>query len=119
MLLRVVLALGALLTLAWPASAQNFNQAIVFGDSSVDSGAYRGLASPGGNAGYNALWPTAVATGAGKPTSSPGLMNSEALAAFFGLTATPATQPSIPGVLGGTDYATSGARSPRRSSPKS
>ena len=93
-----------------PAAAQNFNQAIVFGDSSVDSGAYKGLVSPGGGAAFNALWASAVAAGAGKPTSSPGLMNSEALAAFFGLTANPATQPGIPGA-GGTNYATSGARS--------
>jgi outer membrane lipase/esterase len=101
-----------------PALAQNFNQAIIFGDSSVDSGAYRRLASPGGGAAYNALWPAAVAAGAGKPTSSPGLMNSEALAAFFGLTAAPATQPGIPGE-GGTNYATSGARSDQVNGPGS
>ena len=104
------LAFVAVAVSANAASAQNFNQAIVFGDSSVDSGAYRGLASPGGGAAYNALWAAAVAAGAGKPTSSPGLMNSEALAALFGLTAAPATQPGIPGE-GGTNFATSGARS--------
>jgi outer membrane lipase/esterase len=101
-----------------PVSAQNFNQVIVFGDSSVDSGAYRGLASPGGGAAFNALWAAAVAAQAGKPTSSPGLMNSEALAAFFGLTANPATQPGIPGE-GGTNYATSGARSDLTNGPGS
>ena len=119
MSVRALVFVGAMLALAWPASAQNFNQAIVFGDSSVDSGAYKGLASPGGGAAYNALWPTGVANGAGKPTSSPGLMNSEALAAFFGLTATPATQPGIPGQPGGTDYATSGARSDLVNTPGS
>jgi hypothetical protein len=58
----------AIAALSGPASAQNFNQAIIFGDSSVDSGAYRGLASPGGGAALNALWASAVAAGAGKPT---------------------------------------------------
>jgi len=91
---------------AGAASAQNFNQAIVFGDSSVDSGFYKNvLPDPGGGANFNTLWAGAVAAGAGKPTSSPGLMNSEALAAYFGLTALPSNQP------GGTNYATSGARS--------
>ena len=46
-------------------------------------------------------------------------MNSEALAAFFGLIATPATQPGIPGQPGGTDYATSGARSDLVNTPGS
>jgi outer membrane lipase/esterase len=49
------------------------------------------------------MWAAAVAAGAGKPTSSPGLMSSEALAAAFGLSAVPADQ-------GGTNYATSGAK---------
>ena len=111
----LAVALGASLS---PVVAQNFNQVVVFGDSSVDSGAYRGLASPGGGAAYNALWAVAVAAGAGKPTSSPGLMNSEALAAFFGLTAKPATQPGIPGE-GGTNFATSGARADLANGPGS
>jgi outer membrane lipase/esterase len=87
------------------ADAQSFNQFVGFGDSSIDSGFYRALPSPGaGSALFNNLWPTAVAHGAGKPTSSPGLMNSEALAAMFGLTVIPSNQP------GGTNYATSGAK---------
>jgi outer membrane lipase/esterase len=110
MLRRLGILAAALAASVASGSAQDFNQAIVFGDSSVDSGAYRGLASPGGGAAYNALWAAAVAANAGKPTSSPGLMNSEVLAAYFGLTAAPATQPGIPGE-GGTNYATSGARS--------
>ena len=115
-LLRATLV-AAIVTVG-PASAQNFNQAIIFGDSSVDAGAYKGLASPGGGAAYNALWPAAVAAGAGKPTNSPSLMNSEALAAMFGLTAAPATQPGIPGE-GGTNYATSGARADLVNGPAS
>jgi outer membrane lipase/esterase len=114
-----LLLAGSLLVLAAPASAQNFNQAIVFGDSTVDSGAYKGLASPGGGKNFNDLWLDAVAAGAGKPTTSPGLMNSEALAAMFGLTAKPASQPGIPGEAGGTNYATSGARSDLVNTPGS
>jgi outer membrane lipase/esterase len=86
------------------AQAQSFNQFVGFGDSTIDSGFYKALPSPGGGVTFNALWPSAVANGAGKPTSSPGPMNSEALAALFGLTAIPSNQP------GGTNYATSGAK---------
>ncbi len=35
------------------ASAQSFTQALVFGDSSVDSGFYKVLGSPGGRVGLN------------------------------------------------------------------
>ena len=86
------------------ADAQSFNQFVGFGDSTIDSGFYRALPFPAPARAVNNLWPTAVAHGAGKPTSSPGLMNSEALAAMFGLTAIPSNQP------GGTNYATSGAK---------
>ena len=82
---------------------QAFNQAIVFGDSTVDSGYFKVLKNPGGGAAYNALWPAAVNAGAGAPTNSPGPMNSQVLAAYFGLTANPANQ-------GGTNFATSGAK---------
>ena len=85
------------------AASQTFNQFVGFGDSTIDSGAYRSLPSPGGGATFDALWPSAVANGAGKPTSSPGLMSSEALAAAFGLAAVPSDQ-------GGSNYATSGAK---------
>jgi outer membrane lipase/esterase len=90
------------------ASAQSFTQAIVFGDSSVDAGFYKALPNPGtgGPQGalYNSLWAAAVAAGAGAPTTNPGLMNSQILASYFGLTANPANQP------GGTNFATSGAK---------
>jgi phospholipase/lecithinase/hemolysin len=102
----LTLFFGFFVVLLDPASsqAQLFNQVIVFGDSNVDSGFYRALPNPGGSATYNADWPTGVAHGAGAPTSRPGMMNSELLAAYFGLTAIPANQP------GGTNYATSGAK---------
>ena len=99
----LILALSSALV-ASPVGAQSFNQAIIFGDSSVDSGYYRAFPDPGGGATYNSYWASAVAAGAGAPTTAPGLMNSQFLASYFGLTANPANQP------GGTNYATSGAK---------
>src|SRR4051794_14369872 len=85
--------------------AQSFNQAIIFGDSTVDSGFYKVLGNPGGGAAFNTAFANAIAAGGtGAPTSAGGLMNSEILAAFFGLSANPANQP------GGTNFATSGAK---------
>jgi outer membrane lipase/esterase len=99
----VLIVAGVMVFANAPAAAQSFNQFVGFGDSTIDSGAYRSLASPGGGLNFNAMWAAAVAAGAGKPTSSPGLMSSEALAAAFGLSAVPSDQ-------GGTNYATSGAK---------
>lgn len=102
---RCMSAIGAAaLTVATSCAAAGLSQLIVFGDSSVDAGYYRALANPGAGATYNAYWPAAVANGAGAPTSSPGLIYPQVLAARFGLTANPANQP------GGTNYATSGAK---------
>jgi outer membrane lipase/esterase len=95
--------LQALVLASSPAAAQNFNQFVGFGDSTIDSGSFRSLASPRGSANFNALWLNAVAAGAGKPTTSPGMMSSEALAAAFGLSAVPSDQ-------GGTNFATSGSK---------
>ena len=89
------------------ASAQSFTQALVFGDSTVDSGFYKVLGNPNGPATnkFNIAFAAAIAAGGtGAPTNSPGLMNSQVLAAYFGLTADPANQP------GGTNFATSGAK---------
>ncbi len=89
------------------ASAQSFTQALVFGDSTVDSGFYKVLGNPNGIAAnkFNIAFAAAIAAGGtGAPTNSPGLMNSQVLAAHFGLTADPANQP------GGTNFATSGAK---------
>jgi outer membrane lipase/esterase len=103
--LRTALLSNAALLLSTQLSlGQSFNQAIIFGDSTVDSGYYKTLPSPGGGATYNSLWAQAVAAGAGAPTTNPGLMNSQMLASYFGLGAAPADQP------GGTNYATSGAK---------
>jgi outer membrane lipase/esterase len=87
------------------ASAQSFTQTVVFGESAVDSGFYKVLGSPGGGDKFNIAFANAIAAGGtGAPTNSPGLMNSQILAAYFGLTANPANQP------GGTNFATSGAK---------
>jgi phospholipase/lecithinase/hemolysin len=101
---RLAIAAGSSL-LAVSAQAQSFSQMVVFGDSTVDAGFYKALPSPGSTfAPYNAFWAAAVAAGAGAPTTAPGLMNVQILAARFGLSANPANQP------GGTNFATSGAK---------
>ncbi len=86
-----------------PAAGQKLNQFIAVGDSTIDSGFYRNLANPGGGNTFNNLWAAAVANGAGKPTTSPGAMSSEALASLFGLSGAPLNQ-------GGLNFATSGAK---------
>ena len=100
----IAVLLLATLSCAHPSTAQPFNQVIIFGDSNVDSGYYKALSSPGDGAPYNMLWPSAVAHGAGSPTTNPGAMSADVLAAHFGLTVKPANQ------TGGTNYATSGAK---------
>ncbi|MEW6451682.1 MAG: autotransporter domain-containing protein [Pseudomonadota bacterium] len=87
------------------AVAQPFNQFVVFGDSTVDSGWYRNALPLSDNAAFNAGFAIAVTQGAGKATTSPGLVYSEYLAGALGLSANPANQPG-----GGTNYATGGAR---------
>lgn len=88
---------------AGPAAAQTFNQFVGFGDSTIDSGWYRNLAFPTGNATVDALLPGAVATGGGVSTTGPGPVSSTLLAGYFGLNGDPANQ-------GGSNYATGGAR---------
>jgi phospholipase/lecithinase/hemolysin len=103
-LLFVALFLTTMLPGARPATAQPYSQVIVFGDSNVDAGYYKMLSSPGGGATFNSLWPSAVAHGAGAPTTSPGMVYPGYLAAYLGLTANPSN------AAGGTNYATSGAK---------
>jgi outer membrane lipase/esterase len=91
----------ALLLSAQAASPQTFNQAIVFGDSSMDSGWFRWTARGCAQARINA----AIAQGGTVKPVGVGLMSSEVLAGYFGLSADPANAPG-----GGTNYAVSGAR---------
>jgi outer membrane lipase/esterase len=95
------------------AAADPFNQFISFGDSTVDSGWWSGAlsgqcdgaASPcaTGSASKDTLIGNAIANGGTGAPVGVGLMNTQILAADFGLTALPANQ------LGGTNYAISGA----------
>jgi phospholipase/lecithinase/hemolysin len=103
-LLFVTLFLTTMLPCTRPATAQPFSQVIVFGDSNVDAGYYKMLSNPGGGTAYNNFWPSAVADGAGAPTTAPGLVYPQYLAGYFGLTANPSN------AAGGTNYATSGAK---------
>jgi outer membrane lipase/esterase len=102
---------------AAPAIAKPFNSLWVFGDSTVDAGSlrvapytgdpyvdfYLAPTEPAGRTGFE-KW------GIGKPTSSPGPMNSEVFAALLGVTAFPQNQ-------GGTNYAFSGARNALSNEP--
>jgi outer membrane lipase/esterase len=104
-LLALTAATIASVAMMSQASAQSFNQVIVFGDSTVDSGFYKVVGNPRGGAGFNSAFTAAIAAGGtGAPTSGGGLMNPQVLASYFGLTANPANQP------GGTNFATSGAK---------
>ena len=78
-----ILSNAALLLSTQISLGQSFNQAIIFGDSTVDSGFYKTLPNPGGGATYNSLWAQAVAAGAGAPTTNPGPMNSQSLSGHF------------------------------------
>jgi outer membrane lipase/esterase len=95
--------------------AATFDQLYVFGDSTVDSGWWRGalagqcdgVTSPcaTGNTGKDTLISNAIANGGTGAPVGVGLMNSQILASYLGLTANPANQP------GGTNYAISGSLS--------
>ena len=110
----VVLALG--IVWASQAAADPFNQFIAFGDSTVDSGWWSGALNGScdgapspcttGSTTKNTLIQNAINVGAaGAPVGAGFMMNTQILAAGFGLTALPANQP------GGTNYAISGALS--------
>jgi outer membrane lipase/esterase len=101
MLFRGLGILGLGLIVAGPATAQTFNQLIGFGDSSLDSGYFKYTSSGWGN---ENRFVTARANG-GSITPSAGLMNTDFLAASFGLNLAPVDAPG-----GGTNYAVSGAR---------
>lgn len=100
MMLRGLGALSLGLIIAGSASAQTFNQLVGFGDSSLDSGYFRYTSTGWSN---EARFVTARANGA-SITPSAGLMNTDFLAASFGLTLAPSNAPG-----GGTNFAVSGA----------
>ncbi|MGO8954064.1 MAG: autotransporter outer membrane beta-barrel domain-containing protein [Rhodomicrobium sp.] len=106
-----IVAFLAAAAFASSADAQNFNQAIFFGDSTLDSGWWKAwLANPANGGTGNALKNTLIQTsinppynGTGAPVGAGYLVNSQILASYFGLTANPANQP------GGTNFAIAGA----------
>jgi VCBS repeat-containing protein len=82
--------------------SQAFSQLLGFGDSTTDSGYF--LTHPiSNNSAIQNQYNQSAAVGGGIPTSIGGLMNSQLLAADYGLTAIPVGKP------GGTNYAASGA----------
>jgi outer membrane lipase/esterase len=83
------------------AHAQTFNQLIGFGDSSLDDGYFRYVNRGNGS---EARYAAARANG-GSITPSAGLMNTDFLAAAFGLGLAPSSAPG-----GGTNFAVSGAK---------
>jgi outer membrane lipase/esterase len=95
------------------AAADTFNEFVSFGDSSVDSGWWSGAlqgqcdGAPApcatGNVFKDARIANAVAAGGTSAPVGVGLMDTQVLAGYFGLTALSANQP------GGTNYAISGA----------
>src|SRR5262245_33909588 len=116
--MRVLVMMGLFLGSAVPVGAQTISQALVFGDSTVDSGWWKGAFSgqcdsttspctPNTNPANakNVAISAALGTGTtnGAPVGAGHLMNSELLAAYFGTLANPANQ------SGGTNYAISGA----------
>lgn len=97
----IILAPLLLLAAIVPAAAQ-FNQFIGFGDSTIDSGWYRNTTT--GDPDRDKRIAAAVAAGGHGAPVGVGLMSSEVLAGYFGLTALPANQ------AGGTNFATGGAQ---------
>jgi outer membrane lipase/esterase len=107
----VVLTFGIIC--ASQAAATPFNQFIGFGDSTLDSGWWGGALAgqcdgamapcATGSTFKNGLIANAIANGGTGTPVGVGLMNSQILAGYYGLTALPANQ------TGGTNYAISGA----------
>src|SRR5579871_2618498 len=99
---RAGLAGAVLLCSAQCAEAQNFNQLIGFGDSTVDTGWYTGASSGAhstGIASVDASIAASLAAGGNAHPTGPGLGNAQILAGLFGLSVNSATQP------GGTNFA--------------
>src|SRR5579871_6564814 len=99
---RACFAGAALLCSAQLAEAQNFNQLIGFGDSTVDTGWFTGATSgphSTGVASVDASIAASLASGGNAHPTGPGLGNAQILGGYFGLTVNSASMP------GGTNYA--------------
>ena len=111
------LAFAAVCLLASQASASTFDAYFGFGDSTIDSGWWKGALNGQcgqvasscitGNSSKDAKIAAAITNGGTGAPVGVGLMSSQVLAADFGLTAIPAKQTN------GTNYAISGALSAR------
>jgi outer membrane lipase/esterase len=101
--LKQVCLAGAILGgLTQGAGAQNFNQLVGFGDSTVDTGWYTGATSGAHSTGVattDAQIAAALAAGGNAHPTGPGLGYAQILAGLFGLSVNSATTP------GGTNYA--------------
>ena len=92
------LLLSLFASLAAPsASAAQFSNVYIFGDSLSDAGYYRGFLAAAGV-------PSSLVAIMGRFTTNPGPVWSELVAQYYGFTATPSN------VSGGTNYAQGGAR---------
>jgi outer membrane lipase/esterase len=114
MVKRAVAILAFCLAVPLPLHAAPFDQFMAFGDSDLDSGWFAGalngqcgaVTAPctTGSTNLDTLISSAIAKGGTGTAAGVGLMNSQILAADFGLTAIPANQP------GGTNYAIGGSK---------
>lgn len=103
---RACFAAAAWLCSTQLACAQNFNQLIAFGDSTVDTGWYTGASSGAhstGVASVDASIAASLAAGGNAHPAGPGSGNAQILASLFGLSANSASQP------GGTNFAVGNA----------
>ena len=99
---QVCFAGAMFLSLTPSAQAQNFNQLIGFGDSTIDTGWYTGATSgphSTGMASVDASIAASLAAGGNAHPTGPGLGNAQILAGFFGLSVNSAGTP------GGTNFA--------------
>jgi outer membrane lipase/esterase len=93
------------------ARAAGFNQFLIFGDSTLDTGYFR-YSPYSGNSTFDADLPIAISQGATGGFAGNGVMNTVILADKFGLTAIPVNAPG-----GGTNYANGGATTIPNTSP--
>ena len=99
---RTCVAGAALLCSAQLAGAQNFNQLVGFGDSTVDTGWYTGATlgvHSTGIASVDASIAASLAAGGNAHPTGPGLGNAQILGGLFGLSVNSASQ------VGGTNFA--------------
>ena len=99
---QTLLACAALVSSVQFAAAQNFNQTIVFGDSTEDAGWYANFKT--GNSAFDNAIQAASAAGGNAHFTGPGPNYTQILAGKFGTTANEVNGPG-----GGTNFAIGGA----------